>query len=68
MTKPSIMNVVPNDISKQDSIDNQTQAFLVAVDDILNNKCKMMTSKNSYLDRKRNDVERIILPKGYKIL
>ena len=38
MTKPSIMNVVPNDISKQDSIDNQTQAFLVAIDDILNKK------------------------------
>ena len=68
MTKPSIMNVVPSDISKQDSIDNQTQAFIVAVDDILNNKCKMMTSKDSYLDRKNNDVERIILPKGYKIL
>ena len=68
MSKPSIMNVVPSDISKQDSIDNQTQAFLVAVDDILNNKCKMMTSKDSYLDRKHNNVERIILPKGYKIL
>ena len=26
MNKPSIMNVIPSDISKQDSIDNQTQS------------------------------------------
>ena len=66
MSKPSIINVVPNDIAELDSIDNQTQAFLAAMKDILDTQCKMMMDKRSYVEREK--VEQIVLPKGYKLI
>ena len=66
MSKPSIINVVPNDITELDSIDNQTQAFLVAMKDILDTQCKMMMDKNSYVEREK--IEQIVLPKGFKLI
>ena len=61
MSKPSIIDVVPNDIAELDSIDNQTQAFLAAMKDILDTQCKMMMDKRSYVEREK--VEQIVLPK-----
>ena len=66
MSKPSIINVVPNDIAELDSIDNQTQAFLAAMKDILDTQCKMMMDKRSYVEREK--VEQIVLPKGFKLI
>ena len=66
MSKPSIIDVVPNDIAELDSIDNQTQAFLAAMKDILDTQCKMMMDKRSYVEREK--VEQIVLPKGFKLI
>ena len=66
MPKPSIIDVVPNDISELDSIDNQTQAFLAAMKDILDTQCRMMMDKRSYVEREK--VETIVLPKGFKLI
>ena len=66
MSKPSIINVVPNDITELDSIENQTQAFLVAMKDILDTQCKMMMDKNSYVEREK--IEQIGQPKGFKLI
>ena len=66
MSKPSIIDVVPNDIAELDSIDNQTQAFLAAMKDILDTQCKMMMDKRSYVEREK--VETIVLPKGFKLI
>ena len=46
----AITNVIPNDIRCQDSLDNQLQAFLVAIKDILGSQ-RMMVDKNSYVER-----------------
>ena len=62
----SILNVVPNDITELDSIDNQTQAFLAAMKDILDTQCKMMMDKRSYVEREK--IEQIVLPKGFKLI
>ena len=66
MAKPSVVDVLPEEIVELDSIDNQTQAFLVAMKDILDTQCRMMMDKNSYVERRR--VERIELPKGFKLI
>ena len=66
MSKPSVTNVIPDDIRSQDSMDNQVQAFLVAMKDILDTQCRMMMDKNSYVERRR--IERIVLPKGFKLI
>jgi hypothetical protein len=66
MAKPSVVDVLPKEIVELDSIDNQTQAFLVAMKDILNTQCRMMMDKNSYVERRR--IERIVLPKGFKLI
>ena len=66
MAKPSVVDVLPEEIVELDSIDNQTQAFLVAMKDILDTQCRMMMDKNSYVERRR--IERIILPKGFKLI
>ena len=66
MSKPSIIDVVPNDIAELDSIDNQTQAFLAAMKDILDTQCKMMMDKRSYVEREK--IEQIVLPKGFKLI
>ena len=62
----SIINVIPNDIIRLDSIDNQTQAFLAAMKDILDAQCRMMMDKRSYVEREK--IEQIVLPKGYKLI
>jgi hypothetical protein len=49
----SINNVIPNDIVCEDSLENQMQAFLVAMKDILDTQCRMMVDKNSYVERRR---------------
>ncbi len=66
MAKPSVVDVLPEEIVELDSIDNQTQAFLVAMKDILDTQCRMMMDKNSYVERRR--IERIVLPKGFKLI
>jgi uncharacterized FlgJ-related protein len=66
MSKPSIINVVPNDIAELDSIDNQTQAFLAAMKDILDTQCRMMMDRRSYVEREK--IEQIVLPKGFKLI
>jgi uncharacterized FlgJ-related protein len=66
MPKPSIINVVPNDIAELDSIDNQTQAFLAAMKDILDTQCRMMMDRRSYVEREK--IEQIVLPKGFKLI
>tara|TARA_Y100001972_G_C7560251_1_gene281411 strand:+ start:528 stop:731 length:204 start_codon:yes stop_codon:yes gene_type:complete len=66
MAKPSVVNVLPEDIIEQDSIENQTQAFLVAMKDILDTQCRMMMDKDNYVERRR--IERIVLPKGFKLI
>ena len=53
----SINNVIPNDIVCEDSLDNQMQAFLVAMKDILDTQCRMMVDKNNYVEREK--VEKI---------
>tara|TARA_R110002020_G_scaffold452264_1_gene666643 strand:+ start:906 stop:1103 length:198 start_codon:yes stop_codon:yes gene_type:complete len=53
----SIKNVIPNDIVCEDSLDNQVQAFLVAMKDILDTQCRMMVDKDNYVERER--VEKI---------
>ena len=62
----SILNVLPNDITELDSIDNQTQAFLAAMKDILDTQCRMMMDKGSYVDREK--IKQIVLPKGFKLI
>ena len=49
----SINNVIPNDIVCEDSLENQMQAFLAAMRDILDTQCRMMVDKNSYVERRR---------------
>jgi len=67
MSKPTaIIKQIPDDIRCQDSMDNQVQAFLVAMKDILNNQCVMMMDKKSYIEHKK--VEQITLPEGYKVI
>jgi hypothetical protein len=66
MSKPSVTNVIPDDIRSQDSMDNQVQAFLVAMRDILDTQCKMMMDKDNYVERER--VEKLTLPKGWKVI
>jgi len=66
MQKPSITNVIPDDIRSQDSMDNQVQAFLVAMRDILDTQCRMMMDKDNYVERKK--VEKLTLPKGWKVI
>ena len=66
MAKPSVIDVLPEEVVELDSIENQTQAFLVAMKDILDTQCRMMMDKNSYVERRR--VERIELPKGFKLI
>ena len=66
MAKPSVVDVLPEEIVELDSIDNQTQAFLVAMKDILDTQCRMMMDKNSYVERRR--IKRIVLPKGFKLI
>ena len=66
MSKPSETNVIPDDIRSQDSMDNQVQAFLVAMRDILDTQCKMMMDKDNYVERER--VEKLTLPKGWKVI
>ena len=66
MAKPSVIDVLPEEVVDLDSIENQTQAFLVAMKDILDTQCRMMMDKNSYVERRR--VERIELPKGFKLI
>ena len=66
MAKPSVIDVLPEEVVELDSIQNQTQAFLVAMKDILDTQCRMMMDKNSYVERRR--VERIELPKGFKLI
>ena len=53
----SINNVLPNDVVCEDSLDNQMQAFLVAMKDILDTQCRMMVDKNNYVEREK--VEKI---------
>ena len=66
MSKPSVTNVIPDDIRSQDSMDNQVQAFLVAMRDILDTQCKMMMDKDNYVEREK--VEKLTLPKGWKVI
>ncbi len=66
MAKPSVVKVLPEEIVELDSIENQKQAFLVAMKDILNTQCRMMMDKDNYVEHKR--IERIVLPKGFKII
>ena len=66
MSKPSVTNVIPDDIRSQDSMDNQVQAFLVPMRDILDTQCKMMMDKDNYVERER--VEKLTLPKGWKVI
>tara|TARA_R100000808_G_scaffold9358_1_gene25795 strand:+ start:1982 stop:2188 length:207 start_codon:yes stop_codon:yes gene_type:complete len=66
MQKPSVTNVIPDDIRCQDSMDNQVQAFLVAMRDILDTQCRMMMDKDNYVERKK--VEKLTLPKGWKVI
>ena len=66
MQKPSITNVIPDDIRSQDSMDNQVQAFLVAMRDILDTQCRRMMDKDNYVERKK--VEKLTLPKGWKVI
>ena len=66
MAKTSVTNVIPDDIRSQDSMDNQVQAFLVAMRDILDTQCKMMMDKDNYVERER--VEKLTLPKGWKVI
>ena len=66
MQKPSVTNVIPDDIRSQDSMDNQVQAFLVAMRDILDTQCRMMMDKDNYVERKK--VEKLTLPKGWKVI
>lgn len=52
MSKPNIvLNVIPDDIRSQDNLDNQVQAFLVAMKDILDTQCRMMMNRDSYIER-----------------
>ena len=53
----SINNVIPHDIVCEDSLDNQLQAFLVAMKDILDTQCRMMVDKDNYVEREK--VEKI---------
>ena len=54
MPKPNVVTiVVPDDIRCQDSLDNQLEAFLAAMKDILDTQCRMMMSKDSYVDREK---------------
>lgn len=48
----AVTNVIPDDIRCQDSLDNQLQAFLAAMKDILETQC-LMIDKNSYVERRR---------------
>tara|TARA_R100000152_G_C6560047_1_gene31226 strand:+ start:287 stop:493 length:207 start_codon:yes stop_codon:yes gene_type:complete len=66
MAKPSVVDVLPEEVVELDSIENQTQAFLVAMKDILDTQCRMMMDKDNYVERRR--IERIVLPKGFKII
>ena len=66
MAKPSVVNVLPEEIVELDSIENQKQAFLVAMKDILNTQCRMMMDKDNYVERER--VEKLTLPKGWKVI
>tara|TARA_Y100001968_G_scaffold273537_1_gene266267 strand:+ start:163 stop:366 length:204 start_codon:yes stop_codon:yes gene_type:complete len=66
MAKPSVIDVLPEEVVELDSIENQTQAFLVAMKDILDTQCRMMMDKDSYVERRR--IERIVLPKGFKLI
>ena len=66
MQKPSVTNVIPDDIRSQDSMDNQVQAFLVAMRDILDTQYRMMMDKDNYVERKK--VEKLTLPKGWKVI
>ena len=53
----SINNVLPNDVVCEDSLDNQLQAFLAAMKDILDTQCRMMVDKDNYVEREK--VEKI---------
>ena len=54
MSKSNVItNVIPDDIRCQDSLDNQLQAFLVAMKHILDTECRMMMDKDSYVDREK---------------
>jgi hypothetical protein len=53
----SINNVIPDDIVCEDSLNNQMQAFLAAMKDILDTQCRMMVDKNNYVEREK--VEKI---------
>ena len=48
----AVTNVIPDDIRCQDSLDNQLQAFLAAMKDILETQC-LMIDKNSYVEREK---------------
>lgn len=66
MAKPSVTLVLPEDVKDLDNLDNQVQAFLVAMKDILDTQCRMMMDKDNYVERER--IERIVLPKGFKLI
>ena len=58
MTKPTVVtNKIPDDIRCQDSLDNQLQAFLAAMKDILDTQCVMMMDKDNYVEQER--IERV---------
>ena len=51
MSKPNVItNIIPDDIKCQDNLDNQLQAFLAAMKDILETQC-LMIDKDNYVEQ-----------------
>ena len=51
----AVINVIPDDIKCQDSLNNQVQAFLAAMKHILEAQCRMMVDKDNYVDKEKVD-------------
>ena len=65
MSKP-ITKFIPSDIRAEDTLNNITQGFLVAMKDILRTQKRMHIDQGDYIEAEK--IETIVLPKGFKLV